>query len=210
MKRIPITSCCGRSATASCFRGRVTAGFIFTRSMRRVGRPTALSPGDFEVQSVALAQDRKTVYFTSNQFTSDRGDIDRRHLWQVSVGGGGARQLTHGDGIEVAPVVAADGTIALLHSDARVPIRPAVVAANGEMRDVAPQLVPGEFPAAKLVVPRQVILSVRRTDFRFTGSCSCLREVGRNTLRSSSSMADRADRCCSAGTICSTTQTRTR
>jgi dipeptidyl aminopeptidase/acylaminoacyl peptidase len=123
------------------------------------GKPVLLTPGDFEVQSVALARDGKTVYFTSNQFTSDRGGIDRRHLWQVSVGGGSARQLTHGDGIEVAPVVTADGTIAVLRSDARVPIRPAVVARNGEMRDVAPQLVPAEFPAAKLVVPQQVIFS---------------------------------------------------
>ncbi len=123
------------------------------------GTAALLTPGDFEVQSVALAQDRKTVYFTSNHFTSDRGDVDRRHLWQVSAGGGEARQLTQGDGIEVAPVVTADGTIALLRSNARVPIRPAVVGANGEMRDVAPQLVPAEFPAAKLVVPQQVIFS---------------------------------------------------
>ena len=56
-------------------------------------------------------------------------------------------------------MVTADGAIALLHSDARVPIRPAVVSANGEMRDVAPQMVPAEFPAAKLVVPQQVIFS---------------------------------------------------
>ena len=118
------------------------------------GTAAALTPGDFEVQSVALARDGKTVYFTSNQ-----GDIDRRHLWQVDAGGGETRELTHGEGIEVAPVITADGTVVLLRSDARVPIRPAVAAANGEMRDVAPQLVPAEFPAAKLVVPQQVIFS---------------------------------------------------
>jgi len=123
------------------------------------GMPTALTPGDFEVQSVALGADRKTVYYTSNQFTSDRGDIDRRHLWQVSVTGGDARQITHGDGIEVAPVVPLAGSVAVLHSDARVPIRPAVVLPNGEMQDIAPQLVPAEFPAAKLVIPQQVIFS---------------------------------------------------
>ncbi len=48
------------------------------------GMAAALTPGEFEVQSVALSADRKTVYYTSNQ-----GDIDRRHLWQVSVAGGG-------------------------------------------------------------------------------------------------------------------------
>jgi len=123
------------------------------------GMPVPLTPGDFEVQSVALGADRKTVYYTSNQFSSDRGDIDRRHLWQVGAAGGEAMQITHGEGIEVAPVITADGTIALLHSDARVPIRPAVVLPNGELRDIAPQLVPAEFPAAKLVVPQQVIFS---------------------------------------------------
>ena len=123
------------------------------------GMPTALTPGDFEVQSVALGADRKTVYYTSNQFTSDRGDIDRRHLWQVAVSGGEPRQLTHGEGIEVAPVVPLAGSVAVLHSDARVPIRPAVVLPNGEMQDIAPQLVPAEFPAAKLVIPQQVIFS---------------------------------------------------
>ena len=123
------------------------------------GTAVLLTPGDFEVQSVALAADRKTVYYSSNQYTSDKGDIDRRHLWQVSVAGGEPRQITHGDGIEVAPAITADGTIALLHSDPRIPIRPAIVAANGDLHDLAPQLVPAGFPAAKLIVPQQVIFS---------------------------------------------------
>jgi dipeptidyl aminopeptidase/acylaminoacyl peptidase len=116
------------------------------------GAATALTPGEFEVQSVALSADRRTVYYTSNQ-----GDIDRRHLWQVAVTGDEPKQITRGEGIEVAPVVTPDGTVALLRSDARVPMRPAVVAASGEMQDLAPQLIPAEFPAAKLVVPQQVI-----------------------------------------------------
>ncbi|MBV8115456.1 MAG: S9 family peptidase, partial [Silvibacterium sp.] len=118
------------------------------------GAATPLTPGGFEVQSVALSADRKTVYYTSNQ-----EDIDRRHLWQVAVDGGAAKQITRGEGIEVAPVVTADGTVALLRSDSRVPMRPAVVAASGEMHDLAPQLIPAEFPSAKLVVPQQVIFN---------------------------------------------------
>ena len=118
------------------------------------GMATLLTPGSFEVQSIALSPDDKTVYYTSNQ-----GDIDRRHLWQVAAAGGEPRQITHGDGIEVAPVVTTDGSVALLHSDARIPMRPATVAANGEMHDLAPQLIPAEFPSAKLVIPQQVILT---------------------------------------------------
>jgi dipeptidyl aminopeptidase/acylaminoacyl peptidase len=113
-----------------------------------------LTPGDFEIQNVALAPDRKTLFYTSNQ-----GDIDRRHLWQVSVAGGEAKELTRGKGIEVAPVVTKNGTVALLHSDARIPIRPAIVAANGELRDLAPELIPSEFPAAKLIMPQKVIFN---------------------------------------------------
>jgi len=118
------------------------------------GTAQPLTPGDFEVQSVAMAPDSKTLLYTSNQ-----GDTDRRHLWQVSVASREAKELTRGDGIEVAPVVTKDGTVALLHSDPRIPIRPAVVAANGELRDLAPELIPAEFPAAKLIVPQQVIFN---------------------------------------------------
>jgi dipeptidyl aminopeptidase/acylaminoacyl peptidase len=55
--------------------------------------------------------------------------------------------------------VAANGTVAVLRSDARVPIRPAVVAANGEMKDLAPELIPKDFPAMKFVVPQPVIFA---------------------------------------------------
>ena len=60
------------------------------------------------------------------------------------------KQLTHGDGIEVFPVMTASGSVAVLRADARIPIRPAFVATNGELRDLAPQLVPAEYPANKL------------------------------------------------------------
>jgi dipeptidyl aminopeptidase/acylaminoacyl peptidase len=39
------------------------------------------------------------------------------------------------------------------------PLRPAVVEANGSLRDVAPQMIPAEFPAGKLVTPKPVIFN---------------------------------------------------
>jgi dipeptidyl aminopeptidase/acylaminoacyl peptidase len=123
------------------------------------GKVIALTPGAFETEHVTLSADRKSVLYSSNQYASDPADVDRRHLWQVKVGGGEARQLTRGEGIEVSPAMAGDGTVALLHSDPRVPMRPAVLAANGELRDLAPELTPSDFPAAKLVVPQQVIFN---------------------------------------------------
>jgi len=119
------------------------------------GTATPLTPGDFEVEHVAASPDRENLVFSSNQ-----GDIDRRHVCQLAAdGNAGIKQLTSGEGIEVLPVMTANGSVAVLRADARVPIRPAFVAKNGELSDLAPQLVPADYPANKLVVPQQVILS---------------------------------------------------
>lgn len=118
------------------------------------GSAELLTPGEFEVEHVATSPDRKELVFSSNQ-----GDIDRRHVWQMAEDGKGLKQLTKGDGIEVFPVITAAGNVAVLRSDARVPIRPAMVESGARLKDLAPQLVPAEYPAAKLVVPEQVILS---------------------------------------------------
>ncbi len=119
------------------------------------GAATLLTPGKFEVEDVSISPDRSELLINSNQ-----NDIDRRHVWKVSVAGGPPAELTTGEGIEWTPQMASDGkTIAILRSNARRPARPALIAANGEMRDLAPQAIPVEFPTDQLVVPKQVILS---------------------------------------------------
>jgi dipeptidyl aminopeptidase/acylaminoacyl peptidase len=116
------------------------------------GSAVPLTPGDFEVEHVSFSSDRRSIVYSSNQ-----NDIDSRHIWQVSAESGAARQLTRGEGIEVSPAVGADGTLVVLHSDAHLPMRPAIVSSNGAIRDLAPQLIPADFPGARLVTPRQVI-----------------------------------------------------
>ncbi|MGA2072741.1 MAG: prolyl oligopeptidase family serine peptidase [Terriglobia bacterium] len=119
------------------------------------GTAKLLTPGDFEVEFVSLSPDRRTLIFASNQ-----DDIDRRHLWSEPVSGDQPTRLTGGDGIEWSPVMMHDGaTIALLHSDAQRPARPAVLASGGEIRDLAPESLPADFPSAELVTPQQVILT---------------------------------------------------
>jgi dipeptidyl aminopeptidase/acylaminoacyl peptidase len=114
-----------------------------------------LTPGEFEVDNVAAARDGNHILYSSNQ-----GDIDRRHIWQIDTETGHVVELTHGLGIETAPVISSDGKdIAILHSDARVPIRPAIIDASGEPHDLAPKSEPEGFPAASFVVPQQVIFS---------------------------------------------------
>jgi len=118
--------------------------------------PTPLNaPGEFEIEHASLSADRRTVLFSSNQ-----NDTDRRHLWRVSVSGDGLAPLTPGEGIEWSPVETSDGAaIAMLRSDARNPARASIKTGTGEVRDLAPNSIPADFPVSSLVTPQPVILS---------------------------------------------------
>jgi dipeptidyl aminopeptidase/acylaminoacyl peptidase len=117
------------------------------------GKGALLTPGEFEVEHVAAAPGGREVVFSSNQ-----NDIDRRHIWRVAVSGGAPAAVTSGRGIECAPVVAGDGAVAFLRSDAQLPLRPALRPAGaGEIRDLAPESLPVEFPKSAMVEPQQVI-----------------------------------------------------
>ena len=116
------------------------------------GTATALTPGAFEVEHVSFTDDGKEAVFSSNQ-----GDIDRRHIWRVALSGGTPRAVTSGQGLEWSPVNVANG-VAYLHSDAKQPARAAVRAGSAE-HDLAPDSIPAEFPVSSLVIPEQVIYS---------------------------------------------------
>jgi dipeptidyl aminopeptidase/acylaminoacyl peptidase len=122
------------------------------------GEATLLTPGEFEVDRVAFSVDRKRIVYSSNQHGRDPLDEDRKHLWSVTPEGGTPQALTHGEGIETEPAIASDGTVAMVRMDAHVPAHAAVLETSG-LRDLAPQTIPADFPAAKLVVPQQVIFS---------------------------------------------------
>jgi dipeptidyl aminopeptidase/acylaminoacyl peptidase len=117
------------------------------------GAATLLTPGEFEVEHVSLAPDRASVLYSSNQ-----GDIDRRHIWRVAVGGGRPVAVTSGSGLEWEPAPTSDGkAVAILRSDAKVPPRPALIVGNAAPRDLAPDAIPSTFPSSALVTPQQVI-----------------------------------------------------
>jgi dipeptidyl aminopeptidase/acylaminoacyl peptidase len=136
------------------------------------GSAKLLTPGDFEVEDVTLAPGNRELLFNSNE-----NDLDRRHIWRESITADHPTAVTSDEGIEWSPVVSGDGkTLAVLHSDARLPARPAVLNLTATLstampevgrsrtlmslvRDVAPEAIPTDFPAAQLVVPQQVILS---------------------------------------------------
>lgn len=119
------------------------------------GTARLLTPGEFEVESAAISPNRAWVIFSSNQ-----GDIERRHLWRISATSSAPAPVTSGKGIEVYPVVGSDSsTVAVLRSDTRIPLRPAVVTGSGGVLDLAPQAVPADFPAAQMIVPQPVTYS---------------------------------------------------
>lgn len=116
------------------------------------GTPTLLTAGDFDVEDVTLTPDKKSVIFSSNQ-----DDVDRRHLWHVSVSGGSPQEaLTKGETMEWAPVVTVDGkNILCLGSTATIPAMPYQLTANG--REMIAKHALGDFPSSSLVTPKQVI-----------------------------------------------------
>ena len=117
------------------------------------GAPARLTPGDFEVEHVSLEPDGRSLVYSSNE-----GDIDRRHVWRVPVDGSSKpAAVTSGKGLEWGPVVTSDGQATLvLRSDPRLPARVARVD-GGALRDLATG-IPDDFPSAALVEPTQVIL----------------------------------------------------
>ena len=105
-----------------------------------------------DATSVSFSTDGRTMYYTTNA-----GDIERRHIWSVPVAGGTPKQLTSGDGIETYPVPLASGKqLAVLYFDARQPASVGLVPAEGgKARLIYPKL-PADFPLAEHVVPEIV------------------------------------------------------
>jgi dipeptidyl aminopeptidase/acylaminoacyl peptidase len=106
------------------------------------GQSVHLTPGLFEVEDVTM--NGEAVVYSSNQ-----GDIARRHVWTVPASGGAVRALTSGTGIECKPAVAG-GVVGFLRADAKRPMHVAV----GD-RDL--ESLPSDFPLQRMVTPQQVI-----------------------------------------------------
>ena len=126
------------------------------------GNPLLLTPGAYDVEDVTLSRDKTAVIFTSN-----KDDVDRRHIWRVNVWGvapippgiesGQAKPLLTGNTIEWSPVMLADGkTIVCLGSSATSPAMPYRITDKGREM-IAADVLPKDFPSAQLVEPQQVI-----------------------------------------------------
>ncbi len=120
------------------------------------GTATRLTPERCEIQNVRLTRDRARAVFDSNC-----GDIDRRHIQDVSLATREVRAVTRGTGLEWAPAPLADGRVVVLRSDARRPASPGLAdAEDGASLPGWPR--PTGFPLEQLVEPEAVV--VRATD----------------------------------------------
>ncbi len=116
------------------------------------GTPVLLTPGDYDVEDVALAADKKSLLYTSNE-----NDIDRRHIWRVALPDGKPVPVTKGETMEWSPVETGTGNyLACLGSTATSPAMPYRITTRGREM-IAASALPADFPSAQLVVPKQVI-----------------------------------------------------
>ena len=130
-------------------------GWNHLYSVPTAGSTSALlTPGNFDVEDVTLSADKKSVIYSSNQ-----DDIDRRHLWRVSLPDGKPQAVTHGETLEWAPVETGQGNqVACLGSTATSPAMPYRITAQGREM-LAASALPADFPSAQLVVPKQVVFT---------------------------------------------------
>ena len=120
------------------------------------GAPVALSRGECEAETAALAGDGSLL------FSGNCDDIERRQLFAVDGGGGGQRRLTPLSGIATDPVAVGEDWIAFRHADARLPTAIALLSrAGGEPRRIHPARLPEEFPLDALVEPDTLTLTAR-------------------------------------------------
>jgi len=116
--------------------------------------PVDITPGEGEAEYIGLSADGRTLFYTSNA-----GDIDRRDLWKTPTAGGGAVQLTKGEGIETeAAPLASGASVAVFYSDAKRPRCVALVSSAGGAAKIVNPSLPAGFPLDAQVVPLSVNL----------------------------------------------------
>ncbi|MDH3225094.1 MAG: prolyl oligopeptidase family serine peptidase, partial [Gemmatimonadota bacterium] len=117
------------------------------------GQPQPLTEGPFEVEAVTQGLDAASLWVTSN-----RDDIDRRHVWRVATDGSGSEAVHRAEGgIEWSPQPLAGGRLAFLASSATSPAQ-AFVGDGNSRRTLDPGGLPDRFPSVRLVEPTAVMI----------------------------------------------------
>ncbi|HSZ09514.1 MAG TPA: prolyl oligopeptidase family serine peptidase [Steroidobacteraceae bacterium] len=120
------------------------------------GAPLLLTPGAYMVEHVAESRDRRFMIYDANTGTTT-GDDDRRHLFRVPVDHAGSTALTSGQTLEWTPVAASADRVAFIAAGPQAPPTVGIMGLDGAHRQSLVTETNPEFPAASLVVPKQVI-----------------------------------------------------
>ena len=113
------------------------------------GEPKLLTPGAFIAEHVALTPDKRHLIYDANTGGAP-GDIDRRHIFEVSVDGSAPVALTKGEGLEYTAAAIDDARVAYVGA---VPTGPVHVMLGGgrALGEPGPTYAP-----AGMVVPKAV------------------------------------------------------
>ena len=124
------------------------------------GNARLLTPGDFMVEDVSMAPDRRSVVYTANAGSAP-GDDDRRHVFRSDVFTGTVTQLTSGAGSETSPVSLAGDAVAFDRATAQQPLLVTLLS-GGAQRALDGDQLASDFPSSELVTPQEV--SFRSSD----------------------------------------------
>jgi dipeptidyl aminopeptidase/acylaminoacyl peptidase len=115
------------------------------------GEARLLTPGEGEVEAAELSTDGKHIVYSTNI-----GDLDRRHIASVAAGGGKVRKLTGGRFSQWGATPLADGALGYIEAGWANPA--AVMLRNSSGKTISaggPSLPPG-YPASAMVEPQAV------------------------------------------------------
>lgn len=119
------------------------------------GEPLLLTPGSYMAEHIRLSPDGTHLVFAGNAGDTP-DDLNRRHVVKVPVDRAAPQVMTPGTGLEWTPVVAGD-QLAFIGATAQRPPLPMVMPlSGGAPKTLASERVPGDFPQARLVVPKAV------------------------------------------------------
>ena len=128
-------------------------GFRHLYSVPAAGgaEPTLLTPGEGEVESAEVSLDRERIVYSTNI-----GDLGRRHLFSVGFDGGPATAVTSGRESQWAPTPLADDSVAFVNAGWADPPLIELAGADGTITRATQPRVPKAFPAEHLVEPELV------------------------------------------------------
>ena len=143
---------CGRRTITLFFPGRLMAGRISTPFPHQAAKRSCSLPATSKSKTSVLLRIARTFSTHRTSRTSTAVTSGR-----LLASGGKPKPLTSGTGIEVAPV---EGRTSRRHCSVPTndtPLRPALLDAQGSLQDLAPELIPANYPGAKFVKPEQVL-----------------------------------------------------